>query len=111
MGNTSSAQIVRNHTRWVQPGPDGNFDGSNPTRSASFEFRFDGETVRILGSSFKFVPGMLLVIRYLDDWSYTVGVGEDALNDAGVSLAHLQGMLDEVCATSDRCDQSFQLAD
>jgi len=111
MGNTTSPHIVGHRTRWVQPGPEGYFNEYNPTRQARYEFRFDGEIVRLRGSSFDFVPGMLLIITYADDWSYTVDVGQDALRDAGVTLAQLQEKLDEICAMNPLCDQSFQITE
>ena len=110
MGNTSSPHIVRHNINWVEPGADGHFDETNPRRRVGYEVRFDAQGIRIGRHRFEFEPGMLLVIRYADDWSYTVSVGEDALRGTGMTLELLQQRLDAICSMNFGCARRFRIA-
>ena len=109
LGTARHPHLVQHNMYWVQPGSGGFFDENNPRKFVHYQLRFKGKTVEIGGEHFQFEPGMLFVIQFADDWSFTVGVGRDGLQRTQVTFDDLQQAFDDACTMPDSCKSAFQI--
>lgn len=109
LGTGSRPDLVQHNMYWVQPGPGGLFDESNPRKYVNYQLRFKGETVEIGAAQFPFEPGMLFVIQFSDDWSFTAGAGHAGLQRTKMTIDDLQQVFNDTCEMSDGCEAAFRI--
>ncbi len=109
LGTGRRPDLVQHNLYWVQPGPGGLFDESNPRRYVNYQLRFKGQTVEIGAEQFSFEPGMLFVVQFSDDWSFTAGAGRAGLQRTNLTVDDLQQVFDDACEMSDGCGAAFRI--
>ena len=109
LGTTRRRDIVQHNMYWAQTAPGEYFDESDPYRYVKYQMHFKDGQVEIGGYRFQFEPGMLIVIRFADDWSFEVDVGSQAMNATGSSLAELRKTLNASCQESKDCGAPFAI--
>ncbi len=110
LGTAHRPDRFRHNMTWVQRGADGTVSRQSPRRHAHYDIRFDGNSIVVARERFEFVPGMLLVVRFDTDWSWSVAVGAEALSGTGVTAEHLQSQLNQACASSANCVSPFVIS-
>lgn len=111
LGSTTRFGEFAHNIYWVKRGPNGFLNEHSPRRHQQYRLRLDGEELVIGDEVFPFRHGMLLIVKYEQDWSLSVFHGSAALRETHLTVADLQRALDDSCAEMPACEQAFQIND